>query len=171
MSLRESYVSGLHAALEKFAVSGAMYARALQNAASQSGSRLAPKVMAQVAAQPRATASPMLSTQARTPGVLKPSAQQQQLQGIMDKVPWAGSEHGGAPGAAGQFSQTLQQHGMTSSSGGNINKQILERFGPAPGHGLAYTNTKAAPEPTNAGYRKRRAPMATADTMSMRSAG
>lgn len=149
-----AYAEGFLAGMRKHAVSGAMYAQALQNAASRSGARLAPKMMAQVAAQPRAKASPFLASEARTPGALTPSADQRGLQQMMDKVPFAGSEYhhdagarmgvNGRPGvqipaqraAVQTFHDQLQQTGRVSRQPG-IQQQLDASFGPAPGQRAA----------------------------------
>ena len=68
--------------LEKFAVSGAMYSRALGNAARRSGGRIAPKVLDQIAAQPRAKSIPQFSEKARTPGVVPFKHEQESHQGV-----------------------------------------------------------------------------------------
>lgn len=170
MKLPLAYAEGMTAAMKKFAVSGAMYARALQGAAQRGGGRVAPQIMSQVAAQPRAAASPFLSGTARTPGALAPTQQQRGLQGMMSQVPWAGAEHGGDPRAAQHFNQALQQHGLVSQGAGGtpMNQQIVNAFGPTPGQSAAYANTHVEQPNTIAGSRRRGAVLPTANTVSMR---
>lgn len=155
--LRAQYTAGVSAALEKLGVSGAMYARALQGAAQQSGGRIAPKVLSQVAAQPRAARSSFLSSQARDPGALKPTMQQAGNQALMAGIPWANAGEGGigAP-AANRFNQALQATGRTHAAPG-LNQQIVQQFGHAPGQGPAFDQTMrvtAPAEPTVAGRRR-----------------
>lgn len=78
--------------LEKFAVSGAMYSRALGNAAQRSGGRIAPKVLDQIAAQPRAkriSENPKwLSNTARSPfGEMPKSPHHQELNDSFASLP------------------------------------------------------------------------------------
>ncbi len=161
MSLEHCRLAGVQAALEKFALSGEMYSRALGNAAGRAGTRIAPQVLSQVAAQPRASGSAFLNTAARTPGVMAPTPGQQSLQTMMAKVPYAGAEHGGDPMAHQRFNEVLQQHGKVRSAPPGLNQRITDSFGPLPG----------APAPaaaTTAG--KRRLPLGLADTVNMRTA-
>lgn len=106
---------GLEEALEKFALSGAMYSRALGQTAATGGGRIAPQILGHMAAQPRATLNPGLSAAARAPGALTPSPAQRGLQGMMHQVPYAGSEFGEAGGQAA-YHAALQQHGKVTGA-------------------------------------------------------
>jgi len=121
----------VHDALEKFAVSGAMYSRALGAMAARSGGRLAPRVLEQVAAQPRARLAPGLAAAARAPGALAPSHSQRDLQEIMELVPWASAEHDGDPAAAHRYQQVVQLHGRSFMQPG-LQSQIDAAFGALP---------------------------------------
>jgi len=118
-------------ALMKFAVSGAMYSRALGMAAAQSGGRIAPRVLEQVSGQPRARLVPGLAAAARTPGALAPSPHQRDLQSMMELVPWASSEHGGDPAAAHRLQRVLQLHGRSFTHPG-LQSEIDAAFGALP---------------------------------------
>ena len=104
--------------LEKFAISGAMYSRALSGAAQRGGGRVAPQILSQVAAQPRAQASSFLSQQARAPGAMAPTPRQQQNQTVMNIVPWAGPEHGGVPTARATMDRMFAATGRTQRQPG-----------------------------------------------------
>lgn len=121
-------------ALDKFAVSGGMYSRALGNAAQRAGGRIGQPALNAVAAQPRARLAPGFAERARTPGVIAPTQSQQGLQHMMEGVPWAGAEHGGDPMAKQQYTQALQQTGRTYQGGPGLEKQMLEQFGAPWGH-------------------------------------
>lgn len=147
---------GFRAALEKLGVSGALYAQALQNAAQRSGGRVAPSILGQVAAQPRAKAAPFLGEAARAPGALTPTLPQQHAQAIMERVPWAGSEHGGnAAAAMGRFDQVLRGSGRLHAQPG-VNEQILREHGAPYGTSpeLAPTVRASAIQATVAGKRR-----------------
>jgi hypothetical protein len=118
-------------ALTKFAVSGSLYARALGATAARSGGRVAPRVLEQVAGQPRARLAPGLAAAARAPGVLAPSPSQRDLQGMMELVPWASAEHGGDPAAAHRYQQVVQLHGRSFTQPG-LQSQIDAAFGALP---------------------------------------
>jgi len=118
-------------ALEKLAVSGALYSRALGQAAMRSGGRVAPSTLAHLSWQPRAQLAPGLSAAARAPGALAPTSEQRGLQSIMDLVPWASAEHGGDPAAAQRYRELLQQHGRSFAQPG-LQRQIDAAFGAIP---------------------------------------
>ena len=118
-------------ALEKLAISGALYSRALGQAAVRSGGRLSPRALTQVSGQPRAQLAPGLAAAARTPGALVPTSQQRSLQSMMDLVPWASAEHGGDPTAAQRYQQVLEQHGRAFTQPG-LQGQIDAVFGAIP---------------------------------------
>lgn len=144
-------------ALEKFAVSGAMYARALQSAAGRSGARLAPSMMSQVAAQPRAQLSRGLGAMAReSGGALAPTPQQEGLQSLMKWVPFGGEDTGGAgaqdPRQRLMFNRLLRAGGKATAAPG-LNEQILSSFGTPWGDPVA----PSALAQTVAGSRARRA--------------
>jgi hypothetical protein len=147
---------GFAAALEKLGVSGALYAQALRNATERSGGRIAPQVLGQMAAKPRAQAAPFLSEQARAPGALAPTLPQQSAQAIMERVPWAGSEHGGNAAAAMQrFDQALRGSGRLHAQPG-VNQRIIQEHGFPAGSSpeLAPTLRTSAMEQTVAGKRR-----------------
>jgi hypothetical protein len=121
----------LREVLEKFAVSGAMYARALGGAAQRANTRIAPQILSRLQAQPRAQASPFLSQQARMPGALAPTTEQAKAQTIMRMTPWAGAEHGGDPNAASIFQRLLGATGRVQAQPG-LRQSILRAFGPNP---------------------------------------
>lgn len=156
MALANSYTLGFRSALEKFAVTGAMYARALQGAAQRGGGRVAPQVLGQMNAAPRAQASPFLSQAARAPGATVPTPQQAQAQGIMQRVPWAGSEHGGSGQAAMQrFDQVLHGAGRTYSGPG-VQQQMYQEHGYPAGHGAGFDPTVNAGTANATAVAKRR---------------
>jgi hypothetical protein len=117
----------------KFAILGSTYARALQNAARRAGQAAPAAAYAGIAAQPLAKLKPGLSALAREPGALTPTPQQQQLQGMLAHVPWAGSEHGGSQFAESQLNASLRQHGLeynTPAGQRTTQQQITRSFGP-----------------------------------------
>lgn len=123
---------------EKFAIQGATYARALENAGQRAGRTFAPGAFAHIATQPRATLKPGLSAFVREPGTLQPTQQQQGMQQMLNKVPWATAEHGGSAHAEGTLNGLLQRRGLnTNTPAGqpNVNQRIQQEFGapkPAP---------------------------------------
>ncbi len=142
------FEDGIAAVRLKFAVSGAMYSRALGNAAARGGGRIAPQVLSNVAAQPRAHQLPGLAEAARTPGTLTPTPQQRGLQSMMESVPWAGSEHGGAANASRLYSNALAASGRAYEQPG-LASQLRERFPmAAPDIALDSTQHARAVEPT-----------------------
>jgi len=76
MTLQGFYQSGAEAALEKLAVSGAMYGRALANRAAQTGRALPRAQMAPLRAASRAQFEPDLSAMARSRGAMMPTPEQ-----------------------------------------------------------------------------------------------
>ena len=159
MGLADAYSPGCKAALEKFAVSGAMYARALQGAAQRGGGRVAPQLLGQVGAAPRAQAAPFLSQAARAPGALTPTAPQRQSQAIMERVPWAGSEYGGnAAASMHRYDQVLRGTGRTFSAPG-LQQRMLQEFGPPAGHGPMSALTADNPGTNTVIGKKRPAPV------------
>ncbi len=107
----------LEEVLEKFAISGGMYSRALGQTAAAGGGRVAPQILSHIAAQPRAALTPGLSAAARAPGALAPTAGQQGLSQMMHGVPWGGPEWAEAnPRQRSIFNTTLQQHGLAHGS-------------------------------------------------------
>lgn len=166
-------------ALKKFAVSGQMYARALGNTAARTGGRVAPQVLNQVAAQPRAAASPFLGQQARMPGAIpapNPGLSQVTNQyqfahpdrlphdfhdpsGTMDPRMLASVEKAHAAQQAQHFDQALQNTGRAYHQPGGtaaLNTQLRQQFGSTP-HDLFYDvinqskNPAAAHAPTQPG--------------------
>lgn len=119
----------------KEAIAGATYARALQNAAQRAGrdvSALKP-ALSQIASQPQAKLKPGLSQFVREPGALQPTAQQQGMQKMLAKVPWAGAEHGGNAHAEPTLNAMLRRRGLdhqTPAGQPNIHQQIAGAFGP-----------------------------------------
>lgn len=126
--LHRAHEAGVTTALEKLALSGGMYARALQGAAQRGGGRIAPQILGGIATQPRAARAPFLSQQARTPGALAPSGPQQGMQHALEGVPWAGSEYGGGAPARATFDQMLSTTGRTHAAPG-LQQQITDQFG------------------------------------------
>jgi hypothetical protein len=128
----------------KTAVSGSLYANALADAARRSGGRVAPQILGQLGAAPRARLTPFLGQMARAPGTLQPTPAQAQAQAIMERVPWAGTEHGGAAAEAmPRYDQVLRGAGRLYQAPG-LGRRILEAFGPATGHDPAYAPTVRA---------------------------
>lgn len=135
--------------LDKFAVSGGMYARALGGAAQRAGGRVAPQILNQVAAQPRAQGSSFLSEQARTPGAVAASPEQQSAQALMRTVPYAGSEHGGSSAAPKILDRMLAATGRTTQAPGT-NAAIRQQFGDPLEHRRTGAPTNMQFDPTHA---------------------
>lgn len=166
MALKNAYSSGFNAALQKFAVSGGMYARALEGAAQRGGGRVAPQLLGQIGATPRAQASPLLSQAARAPGALTPTPQQTQAQAIMERVPWAGREHGGTPQEAmHRYDQVLRGTGRVSAQPG-LQQQMYAEFGRPAGHGTGFDLTQPGSTGQQTAVGKRR-PLALEQTRKM----
>jgi hypothetical protein len=128
----------------KVAVSGALYANALAQVARAGGGRVAPQLLTGLAAQPRARLSPFLGQIAREPGALRPTLEQARAQSIMQRVPWAGSEHGGAGAEAmRRYDDVLHGVGRVYAAPG-LGKQIVEAFGDGRGTGPAFAPTMRA---------------------------
>lgn len=125
MSLRDAYGVGYAGAFSKFGMSLGFKQQALTNAAARSGARLAPAALAQ-AGNPAAFRS--MAANVRAPGALAPSAQQAQLHGLLETVPWAGSEHGGTPFAHANYDRMLQQTGRAYTAPG-LQQQIMAEHG------------------------------------------
>lgn len=123
----------------KFAIAGSTYARALSNAAQRSGGRVAPQLLGNIAAQPRASLLPGLAEKARTPGALPPaSPHQQALATALHGVPFAGEEQMNyAPHAQQAFEHAMSGFAPSSfhvqGSGGSwapaTPHAVLDRFG------------------------------------------
>jgi hypothetical protein len=96
---------GVTVGWEKFAISGATYARALGNAAQRSGARMGAPLLNRISAQPQARLTPGLSAAARTPGALTPTPRQQSLQNTLRSVP----ESWGSDVAPAPHQATLQR--------------------------------------------------------------
>lgn len=171
MTLSFAFAEGMTAALKKYAVSGGMYARALQGAAQRGGGRIAPQVLAQVGAQPRAAASSFLSQQARAPGALTPTLGQREVQTMMNRVPFAGGDNGGNLAQARQALNTELGNSGRSFAAPDINHQIGASFGYR-GRGISIgasiPNNPMDAASTVVGVRRRATPLATANTVSMR---
>lgn len=117
---------------EKFALRGDTYARALTNAAQRAGRNVSPGMFDHIAQQPQAKLKPGLSTFVRERGALTPTPQQQSMQSMLAKTPWAGSDHGGVPHAEAHFNALLRRRGLeqnTPAGMPNVNQRIHERFG------------------------------------------
>jgi len=128
----------------KTAVSGSLYANALAAAARRSGGRVAPQVLGQLGATSRARLSPFLGQMARSPGALHPTPEQAQAQAIMQRVPWAGTEHGGTGAEAmRRYDQVLRGTGRVYQAPG-LGQRLLEAFGPAAAQDPAYAPTVRA---------------------------
>lgn len=121
----------------KFAILGSTYARALQNAAQRAGQAAPTGAYAGIAAQPLAKLKPGLSTNARAPGALTPTPQQQGVQQLLHQTPWATDEHsgmrGGSEHAVNRFNQLLESSGRahtTPAGQPNADQRIMQSFGP-----------------------------------------
>ena len=123
---------------EKFALPGAMYARALQNAAQRSGARVAPQLLNHISAQPQATPMPGLAAHARTPvaPAFTPQehAMNQRMQGMMSNVPFMTQDNYYHPRDAytglRQFHGQAKRYNQISSQPG-VDAAIHASFGPA----------------------------------------
>lgn len=116
----------------KFAILGSTYARALQNAGARAGRAFSPNAFDHIAAQPLAALKPGLSSFVREPGALSPTPQQQGLQSMMAKVPWATEEHGGTDHAVDTLNAMLRRRGLDQRSPAgqpNVNERITSAFG------------------------------------------
>lgn len=136
--LHDAYKKGIVAALEKLAVSNALYARAIMNAGQRTGAptgalgklwdnRSALRAMAQ---------------HVREPHTLVPSLGQQHLQDVLHPLPFMNSEWGHG-GTLKQLDAALRVSGHTYAQPG-VQQQILEQFGPAR---RGYDKTVATPSP------------------------
>lgn len=143
----------------KEAIMGATYARALQNAAQRAGrdvSALQP-ALSNIAAQPQAQLKPGLSQFVRERGALQPTRQQQDVQQLLHRTPWATDEHtglrGGSEQAVTRFNELLDASGrshVTPTGRPDTHQQILRQFGPP--RPAMRTPTQARPRPSGPTY-------------------
>ena len=113
----------------KFALQGSTYARALENANARAGRPAG--MFSSIANQPQATLKPGASAYARAPGALTSTPQQQSMQQMLAKTPWAGDEHGGSEHAESTYNALLRRRGLdTKTPGGDTGAQIVKNFGP-----------------------------------------
>lgn len=121
----------LHEALEKFALSGATYARALQNASARGTGRVGAPVLGAIASQPRAKLMPGLSQQARQTAKL-PTNVPGRNQALFDTLPQGINTDQPFSSRGGQerrrFDQALRRGGAAYSQPG-IQAKINESFG------------------------------------------
>lgn len=91
MNLPLAYAEGMSSAMKKFAVSGAMYARALQGAAQRRGGMFPADLAKEISAMPRPNVNPYwrqaAGEVARIPGAIMPSADKLQHQAYLDLMP------------------------------------------------------------------------------------
>ncbi len=124
----------------KFAIQGATYARALENAATRGGRSLAPAMeskLTQMRTQPNAKLQQGLGDMFRDHargGEVAPTPQQRDMQKMLAKVPWAGAEHGGHGNEAEtQLNARLRRRGLdvrTPAGQPSTHAQIAKSFGP-----------------------------------------
>lgn len=124
----------------KFAILGSTYARALENAATRTGRPMTPGMTSAIEqirgqTQPRlqrGLGSVVREHAASVPLQLTP--EQQGMQRMLAKVPWAGAEHGGhGDYAEQQLNARLRQRGLeynTPAGQPSTHQQIAQAFGP-----------------------------------------
>lgn len=141
----------LSEALEKFALTGATYARALQNAATRGTGRVGAPVLGAIASQPRAKLMPGLSQQARHTAEL-PTNVPGRNQALFDKLPAITNTETpiarmgqGDPKQQARFNGALRRGGAVYQAPGTQAK-ITEAFGDA----KAPTPTPYTPSPEQA---------------------
>lgn len=113
---------------EKFALRGSTYARALQNRAIRThGPGVDTSLFAQMAAQPTARFDTDLSSYARQPGALPPTAQTRAMSDLARHMPWAGSDHttpANSARAEQRYNRLLDRRGLSYDTP-NRNTQAL----------------------------------------------
>lgn len=123
---------------QKFAILGSTYARALGNAAQRSGRNMSAMqpALSNVAQQPLAKLKPGLSSFVREPGTVAPTPQQQSVQQLLHKTPWATDEHtglrGGSEHAVNTYNNLLQESGRAHSTPAGqptTHERIQQSFG------------------------------------------
>lgn len=141
----------------KLAILGSTYARALSNAAQRAGrdvGALQP-ALSGIAQQPLAKLKPGLSSFVRERGALQPTPQQQSVQQLLHRTPWATDEHtglrGGSEYAVSRFNELLDETGRSHAAPAgqpSTHQQIQQSFGPA--QPQMKEPSQVRPPPTNA---------------------
>jgi hypothetical protein len=122
----------------KYAIAGATYARALENAAAREGRAFAPDAFNSIRSQTLAKLDPHASAFVRgrqAPGELPKTPQRAAMQDLAQHIPWAGEEHTSdamSAKAPQRFDRLLESRGLTHETPAgrpNTHQMIASEFG------------------------------------------